>query len=152
MKTKEFGNNSVGSPGSSYAREHYAKLYNAISRICRIRYIKNATAYMQIWWQLGHFQKVQDAPDEGKRARIGNHKNAQSIPLISSYQTKLFGNISLIFQKYLSELSQLLGNSNEFSGVFKQFAKFSYEDQGDWQEFRAISLKLICKGALCKII
>ncbi|KAF0146848.1 MAG: hypothetical protein FD188_3580 [Ignavibacteria bacterium] len=85
MKTKEIGKNSVASPGSSYSREHYTKLYNAISRICRIRYIKNATAYMLKWWYLSHFQKVQDPPDEGKRARIGIHKNAQSIPLIRSY-------------------------------------------------------------------
>ncbi|KAF0142285.1 MAG: hypothetical protein FD143_3477 [Ignavibacteria bacterium] len=30
MKIKELDKNSVGSPGSSYAREHNAKLYNVI--------------------------------------------------------------------------------------------------------------------------
>ena len=79
---------------------HFPKMLNY--------YLKFAAAYNGIWWQLWNFQKGLEGAEDGKRARTGIHKNAQSIPLINSYFTNLFGYNSLIFKKYLRDLSHLL--------------------------------------------
>ena len=152
VQTREFCRNSMGSTPSSSASEHYAKLYHAISRECWIRYLKFAAAYNGIWWQRWDFQKGQDCTEERKRARTGIHKKAQSIPCIDSYFTYLFGNNSLIFKKYLRDLSQPWRNSSEIYGFFEEIDMFSCVDKGDLQEFRGTNSKLIFKGALCKII
>ena len=152
VQTKDLCRNSLGPTPSSSSREHCAKLYHSISRKCWISYLKFAAAYNGIWWQLWHFQKVQDGSEEGTRARPGIHKNAQSIPLINSYFTNLFGNNSLIFKKYLRDLSQPLRNSSAIYEFFEEIDMFSCGDKGVLQEFRGTNSKLICKGALCKII